>query len=84
MRRDARAPEPMHPVSSSIFSTSASPVGSPPRDVSVGLGSLILGDLITAPREALELTLPLWLKILGLVAANVLGVQAGGVTMLVV
>ena len=52
-------------------------LGSCSRDVSVGMGSPLLRDLIANPHEALDLKLPLWTKIFGLVATNVLGIQVG-------
>ena len=45
----------------------------PPR-----AGPLLIGDAIATPHEAFDLAFPLWAKLAGLVAANILGVQVSG------
>ena len=41
-------------------------------------GPLLIGDAIATPHEAFDLAFPLWAKLAGLVAANILGVQVRG------
>ena len=50
---------------------------SPPawRTPPLRAGPQLIIDLIAAPHEIIDLELPLWVKLGGLIAANVLGVQ---------
>ena len=38
---------------------------------------MVLGGMIGMPHDVVDMELPLWVKLVGLVAANVLGVQVG-------